>query len=141
MLASIPYRPYPVFDSLIAGFRDWTRNRRFGLRLDECDSYEVARMAREVGLTPRELARMAKLGPDAAKLLLDRLAAMHLDPEALSKSAQSTMRDLQRLCASCVSKKRCQHDLINDRYNPAWRQYCPNAGTLDALQREAACVR
>ncbi len=108
--------------------------RRLSLRLDECDGHEVARMAREAGLTPTELSRMSKLGPDAAKLLLDRMAAMHLNPESFAKSDPSTMRDLQRLCSDCTSKKRCQRDLIGDRYNPAWQQYCPNAGTLDALQ-------
>ncbi len=141
MLAPSPFKPYPIFDSVVAAFRDWTRKRRLNLRLNECDSYQLARMAREAGLSPRELLRMSKLGPDAAKLLLDRMAIMHLDSEALNESDPSTMRDLQRLCSSCISKKRCQRDLVGDRYNPGWWQYCPNAGTLDALQRDATYTR
>ncbi len=137
MLAFRSFKPYPVYDSVVGAFRDWTRKRRLNLRLEECDSYELARMAREAGLSPKELLRMSKLRPDAAKLLLERMTTMHLDPDTLDKSDPSTMRDLQRLCSSCVSKKRCQRDLVGDRYNPAWWQYCPNAGTLDALQRDA----
>jgi hypothetical protein len=98
-------------------------------------------MAREAGLTPRELARMSELRPDAAKLLPQRMAALHLDPEALAKNDPSTMRDLQRLCSSCASKKRCQRELISYSYDPAWRQYCPNSGTLEALQSVAVNLR
>jgi hypothetical protein len=143
MLTPSSIRAYPAFDSLITAFRDWTRNRRLDRqsRLDGCDSYEIARIAREVGLSPKELRNLSKLGPDAAKPLLDRMSALHLNPDALAKSDPGTMRDLQRLCSSCASKKRCQRDLIHDRDNAVWRQYCPNAGTLDALQSEAAKSR
>ena len=51
------------------------------------------------------------------------------------------MRDMQRLCSSCVSKKRCQLDLMLVPDDPHWRQYCPNAGTLDAMRSETAGIR
>jgi hypothetical protein len=141
MLGPNLFKPYSVFDSLIAAFRDWARNRRLDLHLDECVSYEIASIAREVGLSPSELRRMSKLKPDAAKLLLDRMAALRLDPGTLAKNDPSTMRDLQRLCSNCASKKRCQRDLIRYRDAPVWRQYCPNVGTLDALQFDAVNAR
>ena len=81
---------------------------------------------------------MLKLGPDAAKLLLDRMAALHLDPKALANSYPGIMRDLQRVCSNCTSKKQCHRDLTHDRDDSVWRQYCPNVMTLDALQIEAA---
>ena len=145
MLAPSSVKIHPLFDSLIVAYCDWARNRRLDRqsrqRLDECDRYEVARMAREAGLSPMELSRMSKLGPDAAKLLLDRMAALHLDSETLAQTNPSTMRAVQRLCSSCTSKKRCQRNLIHDRDIPVWRKYCPNVGTLDALQSEAANTR
>jgi hypothetical protein len=67
--------------------------------------------------------------------------ALHLDADALAKSEPSTMRDLQRLCSSCVSKKRCQRDLLLVPDDPMWRHYCPNADTLDALQSETTNAR
>jgi hypothetical protein len=84
---------------------------------------------------------MAELGPDAAQQLLDRMAVLHLDADALTKREPATMRDMQRLCSSCASKKRCQLDLMLIPNDPAWQHYCPNAGTLDAVQSEAATVR
>ena len=142
MLASNPVQTYPAINSVIAAFREWVRRRKLirqcRQRLDACDENEIASIARDVGLSPNDLRQMAKLGPDAAKLLLDRMAVLHLDADALAKSDPSTMRDLQRLCSSCVSKKQCQRDLLLVPDDPMWRHYCPNAGTLDALKSEAA---
>jgi len=145
MLASNPVKLYPVFNSFITAFREWVRQRKLirqcRQRLDTCDKSEIARIARDVGLSSDDLRHMADLGPDAAKLLLDRMAVLHLDADALAKNDPTTTRDMQRLCSSCVSKKRCQRDLLLTPDDPLWRQYCPNAGTLGELQSEAANAR
>jgi len=137
MLAPRPAETHGVFGSLVAACRGWVETRRLARQTSqsfaECNSYEVERMAREAGLSTRELGLLVKAGPDAAKLLLARLAALCLHSVALSKRDPSTMRDLQRLCSNCTSKKTCQRDLIRNCDDPIWRQYCPNVGTLDAL--------
>jgi hypothetical protein len=136
MFVPSPVETFPSLNSVMVAYCNWVRKRKLirqcRLRLNECDSYEVARIAKEVGLSPSELCSMARLGPDAARLLLDRMTALSLDAEVVAKNEPSTMRDLQRLCSSCESKKRCKHDLERD--DPDWRQYCPNSGTLAALQ-------
>ena len=145
MLAPNPVKTYPAFNSFLTAFRDWARHRKLirqcRQRLDACDSQEIERIARDVGLSPSDLRHMAELGPDAAKQLLDRMALLHLDPDALAKSEPNTMRDLQRLCSNCESKKQCQRDLLLASDDQAWRHYCPNADTLDTLQSEAANAR
>ena len=144
MLAPGPVKT-SIFASIAEAFRGWVRQRRLinecRRRFDGCDSYEIARIAKDVGLSPSELRQMAKLGPDATKLLLDRMAAQHLDAQAIDISDPSTMRDLQRLCSNCAAKKRCQRDLIADRDDPVWRQYCPNSGTLGALEAQVSKAR
>jgi len=145
MLASNPVKPNSMFNGVFTAIRDWMRRRRmirdYRRRLDACDQNEIARIAQDVGLSSSELREMAELGPDAAKLMLERMAVLHLDANALAKREPSTMRDMQRLCSTCASKKRCQLDLMLVPNDPAWRQYCPNADTLDAVQSEAASVR
>ena len=145
MLAPNPVKAYPVVNSFIAAFRNWVRHRRLisqcRQRLDACDNNEITRIARDVGLSPSDLRHMAERGPDAAKQLLDRMALLHLDADALAKSEPSTMRDMQRLCSTCASKKHCQRDLLLTPNDAAWRHYCPNADTLDELQSEAATAR
>jgi positive regulator of sigma E activity len=46
------------------------------------------------------------------------------------------MRDLQRACTLCASKRRCGRDLAANPSGPAWEAYCPNASTLHALITE-----
>jgi hypothetical protein len=135
-------KQYSVANSVFSALSDWVRKRKLirqcRQKLDECDSYEVARMARDVGVSPHDLRRMVKLGPDAAKLLLSRMDTLNLNGDALSRSKPGVMRDLQRLCSTCANKKRCKRNLAHDPKNPFWRQYCPNESTLVALQNSAA---
>jgi transposase-like protein len=135
-------KQYSVANSVFSPLRDWMRKckliRQCRQQLDECDSYEVARIARDVGVSPHDLRRMVKLGPDATKLLLSRMDALHLNGDALARSEPDVMRDLQRLCSTCANKKRCKRNLAHDSKNPVWRQYCPNESTLVALQSSFA---
>ena len=143
MLAPNPVK-YPVFDSVLATFGEWRQKRRqirqSRQRLDQCDSHEVARIARDIGLSLQDLQDMVKLGPDAAKLLHRRMAALHLESDAVTKSVPGVMRDLQRLCSICASKKQCQRDLACNPDHPVWWQYCLNVGTLTALQEDALII-
>jgi hypothetical protein len=145
MFASNPVKTYPVSNSVLAAFGDWVRKHRLirqcRQRFNECDSQQTVQIATDLGLSPNELRRMARLGPDAAKLVLERMSALHLDAEAIAKSEPATMRDLQRLCSTCASKRQCQFDSLLVPDDPKWWQYCPNAGTLGALQSEAANAR
>jgi hypothetical protein len=131
-----------AFNRASATFFGWVRQRSQARRRRNgfayCDSYEIERIAKDVGLTTMELSRLAQFGPNAARLLLDRMAAQNLDVETISKIDPSTMRDLQRLCSICSTKKRCQRDLRYNRADPVWQQYCLNFGTIAVLQDEPA---
>jgi hypothetical protein len=137
-----PFSGFYAFKSVVTAFREWAHQRKVirqcRQQLDETSGDELARIAKDVGISPIELRQMAKLGPNAAKQLLNRMVALRLDPDVIAKTEPIMMRDLQRLCSACTSKKRCQRDLVRDRDDPMWQQYCPNAGTLDALQSGSA---
>ena len=138
MSPNLDTEQYPSVKSLFLAMRDrfqnWTLARECARRLDACDEYEVDRIARDFGLSRAELRRMAKLGPDSANLLLQRLDALHIDAATLNRRQPGVMRDLTRLCSQCASKGQCQRDLLSDSDNPVWRDYCPNENTLVALQ-------
>jgi hypothetical protein len=61
------------------------------------------------------------------------LLALHVDPERLLRSEPAAMRDMQRLCISCEAKQRCEHELTQGSAARHYREFCPNAFTLDAL--------
>ncbi len=108
--------------------------RRSLTRLDQCDDREVAHMASDVNLTVGDLRAALQRAPEEAKLLLRRMAVLGLDSEGLARQEAGVMRDLERLCAICPTKKRCLKELKQDPQNPAWREHCLNEWTLIALR-------
>jgi hypothetical protein len=122
---------------MMEGMKQWWRNwRSAGSRLTElacCGDYEVERMARDLGMPSSELRKIANRGPDAADLLLRRMAELNLDNKEVAATAPGTFQDLQRLCTLCESHRQCARDLGRDPAGKAWEDYCPNGATLKLL--------
>jgi hypothetical protein len=113
-------------------WRDWIRQGSAS-ELKCFGEEEVKLIAKDVGVSPSELRRLASLGPESADLLLSRMAALDLDRNEVSRIERGTLHDLQLACAMCESHRLCARDLARDSANPAWKDYCPNAATLIAL--------
>ena len=122
-----------IFDAIA----NWVKKYRYaaGLREDlaNCGADEVARMARDLGVDARELVSLATKGPQAADQLSKLLRALGVDPEKLASGDIAMMRDLQRICISCSHKNQCQRDLATGTAAQHFRDYCPNALSIDAL--------
>ena len=122
---------------MFGGIADWVSKYRqnFGRsdQLGQCTPDEVALIARELKLTPGELQELARKGPNAADLVLKMLVALHVDPSVLENTNPHVMQDLQRLCTTCGAKRQCEHALANGTAGEHFREFCPNAFTLDAL--------
>jgi hypothetical protein len=122
---------------MIAGMKQWWRNwRGASSRLTElafCGEYEVERMARDLGMPSSELRKIANHGPQAADLLLGRMAELNLDSKEVAATAPGTFQDLQRLCTLCESHRQCARDLGRDPTDKAWEDYCPNVAMLKLL--------
>ena len=114
-------------------WQSWTGNSPTSANLSCCAQDEVERMAQDIGISAAELRQLAKLGPDSADQLLERMKAIHLDPTAVEKAETPTFQDLQRNCSLCDQHKQCAHDLATDAAAPQWEHYCPNASTLKVL--------
>jgi hypothetical protein len=141
MSALEPGRRRTPFIAPVTAIADWWRRQRDIRRsldsLDRCGDKEVAHMASDLHLTTDELRAILRHAPDDAKLMRRRMAALELDPERLARRQPGVMRDLERLCSICPTKKRCVKELAQDPDNPAWREHCLNALTLSALQSGA----
>jgi hypothetical protein len=106
--------------------------------LDYCGPAEMERIARDVGVSGADLSILAGKWPDAADLLYWRMNEIKLDRTEVTRADPQVMRDLQRVCTVCGSRRRCEHELANNPSDPAWKKYCPNATTLAALIAERA---
>ena len=126
-----------LIEVVIGSIADWVSKYRQKFRFDSslgvCSPDEVMNIARDLRLSTAELQELARKGPNAADLLLKMLVALKVDPVALEKADPQVMRDLQRLCTTCGAKKRCEHELVQGTAGEHFREFCPNAFTLDAL--------
>ena len=126
-----------LIEVILGSIADWVNKYRQKLKIDNslgvCSSDEVMLIAKDLRLSTRELQELARKGPHAADLLLKMLVALKVDPEVLEKADPHVMRDLQRLCTTCGAKKRCEHELAQGTAGEHFREFCPNAFTLDAI--------
>jgi hypothetical protein len=106
-----------------------------------CGPSEVERIAHDVGVSRRDICTLAGKWPGSADLLLQRLKRVGLDAAGIARVEPQVLRDLERVCTLCASKRKCQHDLAKDPADLGWRDYCPNVMTLAALERERAIRR
>ena len=114
-------------------WQSWTGYNPTAADLSCCAQDDLERMARDIGISAAELRQLAKLGPNAADQLLERMKVIHLDPQAVENAETATFQDLQRNCSLCDHHKQCEHDLATDAAAPQWEHYCPNASTLKVL--------
>ena len=126
--------------TVLDAIANWVKKYReaIGLRneLANCTPEQVALIARDMGLSPAELLSVTAKGPHAADELPKLLRALGVDPQKLASEDPATMRDLQRICVTCGHKGQCQHDLATGKAAWHYRDYCPNAISLNALFHE-----
>ena len=136
-------RTNPTLEMILNAIANWIKKYRYAAGLHQelagCGADEVARIARDLGIDTAELFKLSDNGPGAADLLQRMLRALGADPNTLALIDPLVMRDLQRLCISCSHKKRCEHDLAAGTAAQNYREYCPNAVSLDALFEK--CLR
>lgn len=119
-------------EAIAQWWRAWT-GAMPAMKLRCLGEEEVDQLAKDVGVSPAELRALANRGSDGADLLLHRMAALDLDKDEVSRIERRTFQDMQRVCTLCESKRRCARNLTADADSPAWKDYCPNAETLMAL--------
>jgi uncharacterized protein YjiS (DUF1127 family) len=117
--------------------RAWQAWRRRRNSLDELsDPEELSHIARDIGLSRSDIRVLAGKWPDSLDLLSNRLDQVKLDRAALRETDPQVLRDLQRTCALCASKRKCLHDLAGNSSPAGWEEYCPNTLTIRALLAE-----
>jgi hypothetical protein len=131
---------YPVVETLLNSIAGWVNRYREVLGrtndLGQCSRDEVMQIAKDLGVSAIELRELVSKGPHAADLVQKMLVALNVDPKAIANSNPLVMRDLQRLCITCTDKKRCASELAKGTAAEHFREFCPNALTLDALFTE-----
>ena len=124
------YQRLKAVEDFIARLRTWWQHSN---ELRNMDRREVDRIAADLGMTARDLEDLAARGPHAAELLHRRLAALGLSQSDIERTTLGLMRDLERTCSCCDHKGVCEQDLASRPDDPAWKNYCPNAISLESV--------
>jgi hypothetical protein len=117
-------------EDFLARLRTWWQHHN---ELEGMDRAELDRIAADLGMTAHDLGDLVARGPDAAALLQQRMTALGLSRSDVERAASGLMRDLERTCTCCDHKGVCEKDLANRPQDRAWKSYCPNAISLDAV--------
>jgi hypothetical protein len=119
-----------------AGKAAWAKRARVNELID-CDPSEMARVARDLGVSATELCLLVSRDKTAADLLYRRMETLRLDPTSIDPAL---MRDLQRCCSICDSKQLCAHELEDKPKGANWPKYCPNEYTIAALTKSSSAA-
>jgi hypothetical protein len=128
-------KSYPLVDKVIDIFGDWLKHRREIREMRELDAGEFARIAHELCVTPGDLDTFVRQGPQATSELPKLLKALGIDEKTLARSQPLVLRDMERVCASCVRKAQCDQDLDAGTSDQHYETYCLNASTMESLDQ------
>jgi hypothetical protein len=122
-------------------WQECASRRRTLQALADCGPAESARIAHDVGVSgAAELRVLAGKWPNSADLLARRMRQIKLDAAEIVRVGPEVVRDLERVCTLCASKRRCSRDFVKERFPSPWQAYCPNTMTLKALVAEHSAV-
>ena len=124
-----------MLDTVAGWFKKYRSVNESRDEFGQCDAAEVSKIAKDLGLPVNELRGLSAKGSGAATVSR-MLRARSMDPAALAGGDPATMRDLQRTCILCSEKGRCRYELSDGTAARHYREFCPNAYTLDALLQQ-----
>ena len=131
---------YPTVEFVLNAIAGWINKYRQASNLHDefgqCSPEDVMQIAKDLRVPVSELRELATRGPGTADLMKKMLIALRVDPHILVNTDPAVMRDLQRLCVVCTQKGRCEHELSRGTASEHFREFCPNAFTLDALFKQ-----
>jgi Family of unknown function (DUF6455) len=128
-------KSHSTINKLADVFGNWLKHRQEIREIRDLDSAEFANIAHELCITPADLDTLVRQRPHAVDQLPKLLRALGIDEKALSRTEPLVLRDMARVCALCQQKHRCDRDLNAGSSAQHYEEYCLNASTIDALDR------
>jgi hypothetical protein len=114
-------------------FGEWLKHRRELREMREMDAANLGQIASELRMTSADLEALVRHGPHAADELPKMLTALGIDQDRLARTEPLVLRDMERVCALCSHKRRCDRDLAAGTAAAHYEEYCANAPTIDGL--------
>ncbi|MDT3684373.1 MAG: DUF6455 family protein [Pseudorhodoplanes sp.] len=119
-----------LFQSIVEAFQRFQKRQTKRAEIAALGTVETKLVAQDVGLTESDLVALTAEDEDSASLMERRLADCGVDIKSVNPIL---LRDMQRCCSQCNSKRRCAYELDKKPKAAAWPSYCPNEQTMAAL--------
>ena len=123
----------PYIEALIGTFSDWLRHRRELNEMRRLDRADFDRIAYDLRVSPDDLEQLVRNGPHAADELPRLLDALGIEEATLANTQPFLLRDMERVCAMCEHKRRCDRDLAEGSSAEHYKDYCANAPTIERI--------
>jgi hypothetical protein len=126
---------------ILAWCRDRVRGIPAQLERERAGPGEASGVVQDSAASAAEMPNLARDCYDASPLFR-RMTLLQIDRDELASDDPLLFRELQGLCTLCRSKERCVQDLARECDEPGrqgWREYCPNATTLNSLGAVQNC--
>lgn len=130
---TVQEQPYPTVTRMIDLFGEWLKHRRELREMRDIDAANFGQIASDLRISSADLEALVRQGPHAADELPKMLTALGVDKDDLARSEPLVLRDMERVCSMCISKRRCDRDLAAGTAAAHYEEYCGNADTIDGL--------
>lgn len=124
---------YPIVDFWIDKFVGWLKHRRDLSELRQMNRTDFNLIAQDLRISPDDLERLIEAGAHGADEMPKMLKTLGIDVSDLMRVEPLMVRDMQRVCGLCQDKAHCHGELAAGTAAQHYREYCPNAPTIDAL--------
>jgi len=125
--------PYPTVELVIGKFADWLKHRRELSEIRRMNRTDFDMIAQDLRVSPYDLDKLVEAGPHSADEMPKMLEALGIDLEDLVRTKPLLVRDMERVCALCRDKAQCHGDFAAGTAAEHYKEYCPNAPTIEAL--------
>jgi hypothetical protein len=117
---------------------DWWRRLMTVRELEGCDDRDLQRVLHDLNVSKADLTGAVMRGAYPKLLLPQMLHALDLPADRIKAMYPSVESDLRRVCAQCPETARCRRELHGHSAAAAFREFCMNSTTLEALQGDFA---
>ena len=121
---------------MVDTFAEWLKHRRELREMREMDVANFDQIASDLRMSSADLEALVRQGPHAADELPKMLSALGIDQHDLARTEPLVLRDMERVCSMCISKRRCDRDLAAGTAAAHYEEYCGNAPTIDGLSQQ-----
>lgn len=125
--------PFPTVELVIGKFADWLKHRRELSEIRRMNRTDFDMIAQDLRVSPYDLDKLVEAGPHSADEMPKMLEALGIDVEDLVRTKPMMVRDMERVCALCRDKAQCHGDFAAGTAAEHYKEYCPNAPTIEAL--------